>query len=50
MILKNPRVPYYENFSFNYISPEKISSTRAFSLERSKVFIFEDVCLASEHI
>src|SRR5581483_2298894 len=46
----DPRAPYYEDISFSYISPEKISSIRVFSPERSKVFIFEDVCLASEHI
>ena len=50
MISKDPRVSYYENISFSYIPSERIPSTRAFSLERSKVFIFEDICLAPEHI
>ena len=50
MISKDPRAPYYENISFSYIPPERIPSTRAFSPERSKVFIFENICLASEHI
>jgi len=50
MISKDPRAPYYENISFSYIPPERIPSTRAFSLKRSKVFIFEDICLAPEHI
>src|SRR6266498_568504 len=50
MISKDPRASYYENISFSYISPERIPSTRAFSLEKSKVFIFKDICLASEHI
>src|SRR3954454_4474845 len=45
MISKDPRAPYYENISFSYIPPERIPSTRAFSPERSKVFIFEDICL-----
>jgi len=50
MISKDPRASYYENISFSYIPPERIPSTRAFSLERSKVFIFKDICLAPEHI
>ena len=50
MILKDPRTSYYENISFSYILLERISNIRAFSSERSKVFIFEDICLAPEHI
>src|SRR5438045_7662593 len=50
MISKDPRAPYYKNISFSYIPPERIPSTRAFSPERSKVFIFKDICLAPEHI
>ena len=50
MISKDPRAPYYENISFSYIPPEKIPSTRAFSPKRSTLIIFEDVCLAPEHI
>ena len=50
MISKDPRMPYYENISFNYIPPEKIPSTRAFSPKRSTLIIFENVCLAPEHI
>ena len=50
MILKDPRAPYYEDISFSYIPPEKIPSTRAFSPKRSTLIIFEDVCLAPEHI
>ncbi len=33
IISKDLKAPYYENIRFSYISPEKISSTRAFSLE-----------------
>ncbi|GBC39162.2 hypothetical protein GLOIN_2v1830120 [Rhizophagus irregularis DAOM 181602=DAOM 197198] len=50
MISKDPRASYYENISFSYIPPERIPSTRTFSPERSKLFIFEDLCLASDHI
>ncbi|GES89641.1 hypothetical protein GLOIN_2v1777358 [Rhizophagus clarus] len=50
MISKDPRAPYYENISFSYIPPERIPSTRTFSPERSKLFIFEDLCLAPDHI
>ena len=50
MISKDLRAPYYENISFSYIPPKRISSTRAFSPKRSKVFIFENICLAPEHI
>src|ERR1043166_7046993 len=50
VISKDPRAPYYENIKFSYISPEKIPSVRAFSPERSTVIIFEDLCLATEHI
>ena len=50
MISKDPRAPYYEDISFSYIPPEKIPSTRAFSPKRSTLIIFEDVCLAPEHI
>jgi hypothetical protein len=39
MISKDPRVSFYEDISFKYIPPEKISSTRAFSPERSTVII-----------
>ena len=50
MISKDPRAPYYEDISFSYIPPEKIPSTRVFSPKRSTLIIFEDVCLAPEHI
>ena len=50
MISKDPRASYYEDISFSYISPERIPSTRAFSPERSTVIIFEDLCLAPEHM
>ncbi|RHZ57347.1 hypothetical protein Glove_390g81 [Diversispora epigaea] len=50
IISKDPKAPYYENITFSYISPEKIPSTRAFSPERSTTIIFEDLCLAPEHI
>ena len=50
MISKDPRAPYYEDISFNYIPPEKIPSIRAFSPKRSTLIIFEDVCLVPEHI
>src|SRR6266542_610693 len=40
IILKDPKAPYYENIRFNYISSEKIPSTRAFSPERSTAIIF----------
>ena len=50
MISKDPRAPYYEDISFSYIPPEKIPSTRAFLPKRSTLIIFEDVCLAPEHI
>src|SRR6266498_4541859 len=49
MILKDPRTSYYENISFSYILLERISNIRAFSSERSKVFIFENICLAPEY-
>ena len=50
IISKDPKAPYYENIRFNYISPKKIPSVRAFSPERSTVIVFEDVCLAPEYI
>ena len=50
IISKDPKVPYYENITFKYISPEKISSTRAFLPERSTAIIFEDLCMAPESI
>ena len=50
LIASNPRAPYYENIRFTYISPEKIPRVDSLSPERSTVIIFEDVCLASEHI
>ncbi|PKY60904.1 hypothetical protein RhiirA4_485189 [Rhizophagus irregularis] len=49
-LVLDPRAPYYENISFSYIPPEKIPSTRVFLLKRSTLIIFEDVCLAPEHI
>ena len=49
-ISKDPKAPFYEDISFKYIPPERISSTRAFSPERSTLIIFKDLCLASEHI
>src|SRR4051812_8802645 len=50
IISKDPKASYYENIRFSYISPEKIPSVRSFSSERSTAFIFEDLCLASDHI
>ena len=50
IISKDPKVPYYENIRFIYISPEEIPSVKAFSPERSTVIVFEDVCLAPEYI
>src|SRR5205814_769243 len=50
IISKDSRAPYYEDISFSYISPEKILSTRAFSPEKSTAIIFEDLCLAPDHI
>ena len=50
IISKDPRAPYYENISFSYLPPERIPSTRIFLFERSKLFIFEDLCLAPDHI
>ncbi|EXX64427.1 hypothetical protein RirG_142810 [Rhizophagus irregularis DAOM 197198w] len=50
MISKDPKAPFYEDISFKYIPPERIPSTRAFSPERSTLIIFEDLCLAPEHI
>ena len=50
IISKNPKAPYYENIRFIYISPEKIPSVKAFSPERSTAIVFENLCLASEHI
>ena len=50
MISKDPKAPYYEDVSFRYIPPERIPNTRAFSPERSTVIIFEDLCLAPEHM
>jgi Poxvirus A32 protein len=50
IISKDPKAPYYENIRFSYISPEKIPSVRAFSPERSTAIIFEDLCLAPDHI
>jgi hypothetical protein len=49
-ISKDPKAPFYEDISFRYIPPESIPSTRAFSPERSTLIIFEDLCLAPEHI
>ena len=50
IISKDLKAPYYENIRFSYISPEKIPSVKAFSPERSTAIVFEDLCLASEHI
>ena len=50
IISKDPKAPYYENIQFIYISPEKIPSVKSFSLERSTVIIFEDLCVAPESI
>ncbi|RGB42045.1 hypothetical protein C1646_751514 [Rhizophagus diaphanus] len=50
MISKDLKVPFYEDISFRYIPSERIPSTRIFSPERSILIIFEDLCLASEHI
>ncbi|CAG8716651.1 20455_t:CDS:2 [Cetraspora pellucida] len=50
IISKDPKVPYYENIRFSYISSEKIPSVKAFSSEQSTAIVFEDLCLTSEHI
>ena len=50
VISKDQRAPYYENIRFKYISPESIPNVQSFSPERSTVIVFEDLCLASEHI
>ncbi|CAG8464659.1 13324_t:CDS:10 [Cetraspora pellucida] len=44
------KAPYYENIQFSYISLEKISNVKAFSFKQSTAIVFEDLCLASEHI
>ncbi|CAG8723874.1 7874_t:CDS:2 [Cetraspora pellucida] len=46
VIAGNSKAPYYKNIRFKYISPEKISSVKSFSPERSTVIIFEDLCVA----
>ena len=40
IISKDLKAPYYENIRFNYISPEKIPSVKAFSPERSTAIVF----------
>jgi hypothetical protein len=50
MISRDLRASFNENISFKYIPPEKIPSTKAFSSEKSIVIIFEDLCLAPEHM
>ncbi|RHZ80197.1 hypothetical protein Glove_139g148 [Diversispora epigaea] len=50
VISKDLKAPYYENIRFRYISPEKIPNVKAFSPERSTAIVFEDLCLAPEHI
>jgi DNA helicase HerA-like ATPase len=50
LIASNPKAPYYENIRFSYISPERIPNVKSFSPERSTVIIFEDLCIAPEHI
>ncbi|PKY61857.1 hypothetical protein RhiirA4_487421 [Rhizophagus irregularis] len=50
MISKDPKAHFYEDISFRYIPPERIPSTRAFLPERNTLIIFEDLCLAPEHI
>ena len=50
IISKDPKVPYYKNITFKYISPEKIPSIRAFSPKRNTAIIFKDLCLAPEHV
>ena len=50
MIASNPKVSYYENIRFRYISPEKISSVKSFSPERSTIIIFKDLCNIPESI
>ena len=37
-------------YRVSLVSPEKIPSVKAFSPERSTAIVFEDLCLASEHI
>ncbi|RIB11458.1 hypothetical protein C2G38_2203384 [Gigaspora rosea] len=37
IIASNPRALYYENIRFSYISPEKISSLKSFSLKEYKL-------------
>ncbi|CAB4418758.1 unnamed protein product [Rhizophagus irregularis] len=50
VISKDPQAPYYENIRFRYIPPENIPSVKTFSPTRSTVIIFEDLCLAPDHI
>ncbi|RIB04727.1 hypothetical protein C2G38_2221525 [Gigaspora rosea] len=50
IISKDLKAPYYENIRFSYISSEKIPNVKTFSPERSTAIVFEDLCLASEHI
>ncbi|CAG8777110.1 19634_t:CDS:2 [Cetraspora pellucida] len=50
IIASNLKASYYENIRFSYISLEQIPSVKSFSLERSTVIIFEDVCVAPESI
>jgi len=40
IIVKDPRMPYYENIWFSYISPKRILNVKSFLPERSTIIIF----------
>ena len=50
IITSNPKVPYYKNIKFSYITPEKIHNVKLFLPKRSIVIIFEDICIAPKSI
>ncbi len=50
IISKDSRVSYYENIQFSYISSKRIPNMKLFSLERSIVIIFENLCVILKYI
>ncbi|CAG8540774.1 12119_t:CDS:2 [Cetraspora pellucida] len=50
VIASDPRALYYENIRFKYILPEKISSIKSFSPERSTIIVFEDLLIIHENL